>query len=100
MAPKNLSSEELAASLASLSPWSLVGGRLHREYEFKDFVEAFGFMASAALLIERMNHHPDWRNVYGKLTVDLHTHDTDGITSLDLELAKKMEALAKKRGVA
>jgi 4a-hydroxytetrahydrobiopterin dehydratase len=100
MAHENLSDDELRAALATLPLWSVAGGRLHREYGFPDFVEAFGFMASAALFIERMDHHPDWRNVYGKLTIDLDTHATRGITRLDVELATRLEALAQKRGVA
>jgi 4a-hydroxytetrahydrobiopterin dehydratase len=67
----------------------------HREFAFPDFVSAFGFMASAALVAERMNHHPDWSNVYGTVKVALSTHDAGGITASDLELSAAMDELAK-----
>ena len=68
--------------------------RIHKHYRFKDFVQAFGFMASAALLAEGMNHHPEWFNVYNQVTIDLTTHDAGGISDLDVELARKIEAIA------
>ncbi len=67
---------------------------LHREYRFPDFVAAFGFMTSAALAAESINHHPEWKNVYNRVVVDLTTHDAGGITEKDLELARRMDALA------
>lgn len=85
--------------LAAVAGWTLAGGKLHREYRFADFVEAFGFMASAALVAERLDHHPEWSNVWSTVVVDLTTHDAGGITAKDFELAAAMEHLAGPRGV-
>ena len=68
----------------------------HREYQFADFIHAFGFMATAAIAIEKVNHHPEWFNVYNRVTVDLTTHDAGGITSSDTEMAATLEAIASK----
>lgn len=84
----------LRQALADLEGWSLLEGKLHREFRFDDFVAAFGFMTSAALVAESMNHHPEWWNVYGRVVVDLVTHDAGGITEKDLALARRMDALA------
>jgi len=92
--PRKMTESEIAAALKSLPGWTVAGGKLHREYQFANFVEAFGFMASAALVAESMNHHPEWFNVYHKVVVDLATHSIGGISNFDFELAKKMEALA------
>nr|MCU0248189.1 4a-hydroxytetrahydrobiopterin dehydratase [Bryobacter sp.] len=78
MRPTKLNESEIATALASLPGWSLASGKLHREYKFADFSFAFGFMATAATAIERMNHHPEWFNVYNRVTVDLTTHDAGG----------------------
>ena len=86
--------DELARALAELPGWSLAAGKLHREYRFADFNAAFGFMTRVALEAERTNHHPEWSNVWNRVTVDLTTHDSGGVTSSDVELAKKMDALA------
>lgn len=91
-----LSSEEVSSALASLSGWSLIDGKLHREYGFPDFTHAFGFMAAVATAAEKLDHHPDWLNAYNKVTVDLSTHDAGGITELDLKLAQIMEKIARK----
>jgi 4a-hydroxytetrahydrobiopterin dehydratase len=91
-----LSESELKRALEGLPGWEVTGGKLHREYKFADFVHAFGFMAAAAVTIEAMNHHPDWRNVWNRVAIDLWTHDAGGITALDIELAGKLEALARK----
>lgn len=93
-ARRTLSAQEIEAALASLPGWSLVDGKLHREFRFPDFVQAFGFMTRSALVAEAMNHHPEWLNVYGRVRVDLTTHDAGGITALDLELAERMNQLA------
>ncbi|GMR16977.1 MAG: 4a-hydroxytetrahydrobiopterin dehydratase [Gammaproteobacteria bacterium] len=85
---------EVAARLRDLDGWMLEDGKLRREYRFRDFVQAFGFMASAALAAEKMNHHPDWCNVYNKVIVMLWTHEAGGITALDFQLAEIMNALA------
>jgi 4a-hydroxytetrahydrobiopterin dehydratase len=86
--------DEIQASLDELEGWSLADEKLHREFRFSDFITAFGFMASAAIESEKMNHHPEWFNVYNKVIVHLTTHDAGGITELDFQLAKKMNKLA------
>lgn len=88
-----LSSEEIAKRLAELEGWSLAAGKLRRELQFPDFVEAFGFMTHVALVAERMNHHPEWSNVYGRVVIELTTHDAGGLTELDFALAKRMNEL-------
>lgn len=85
---------EIESELRDLPGWSLASGKLHREYKFVDFIHAFGFMATAAMAIEKMDHHPEWSNVYNRVTIDLATHDAGGITEKDFALAKKLEALA------
>lgn len=96
MAITTLSEEEIRTALRrpELAHWSLRAGKLHREYRFRDFVEAFGFMTRAALCAEAMNHHPEWSNVYSRVSVDLTTHDAGGVSERDLELARRMEDLA------
>jgi 4a-hydroxytetrahydrobiopterin dehydratase len=92
-----LSDEDIQARMAQLAGWSLREGKLHRDYKFDDFVSAFGFMASCALVAEAANHHPDWSNVWNRVHVDLHTHDAGGITEKDFALAAAMERLASGR---
>ncbi len=91
---RRLTVTEIQDALAELPGWNVVAEKLHREYKFPGFVEAFGFMASVALIAESMNHHPDWSNGYNKVVVDLITHSLGGISTFDLALARKMEALA------
>ena len=91
--PAKLDDAQIQEALAALPEWELMGGKLHREFKFADFVEAWGFMSRAALHAQAMNHHPEWFNVYGIVRVDLNTHDAGGITKLDIELAKKMSDL-------
>ncbi len=93
---EKLSEEEIVARLGKLPEWCIFNGKLHREYVFADFIHAFGFMATAAIAIEKMNHHPEWCNVWNKVKIDLITHDASGITKLDFELAHLLEGLAKK----
>jgi len=97
---KKLSDGEVEAALAGLAGWTLQQGKLHREYKFPSFVEAFGFMTSGALVAESMNHHPEWFNVYSTVRIDLSTHDLGGISTFDLEMAKRFEALARSRGAS
>lgn len=92
---EKMSDEGVQTSLKSLPNWTVVDGKLHREYVFKDFTQAFGFMSSAALIAESMNHHPEWFNVYNKVKIDLNTHDAGGITAMDFKLALKMEECAQ-----
>ncbi len=93
---QRLSDSDRNAALGGLSGWSLVSGRdaITKSFKFADFSEAFGFMARAALVAERMNHHPEWFNVWSKVDVTLSTHDAGGLTKLDIELAKAMDAIA------
>ncbi len=93
---RRFSGPELAEALSSLNGWAVVEGKLHKVYKFADFIHAFGFMATAALAIEKMGHHPEWFNVYNRVTVDLTTHDAGGITSKDTELAKILDEIASK----
>jgi len=88
----------LDQALRELPGWVADGNRLHREYQFADFVHAFGFMAASAVAIEAMNHHPEWFNVYNRVIIDLTTHDAGGITAKDIKLAHKLEDLAGKLG--
>jgi 4a-hydroxytetrahydrobiopterin dehydratase len=94
MATPRLDGDEVTQRLAELPGWTVQDGKLHREYKFADFVEAFGFMAAAALVAERMNHHPEWFNVWSTVRIDLATHDAGGITANDFALAAAMERLA------
>ena len=94
MANTKLTDAEISAQLEGISGWTVENEKLHKEFQFDSFVEAFGFMTSVALIAESMNHHPEWFNVYNRVTVDLATHDAGGISALDFELAKKIDALA------
>jgi 4a-hydroxytetrahydrobiopterin dehydratase len=91
-----LAQREVDSALSKLPGWSVQNGKLHREYKFPDFTHAFGFMATASTAIEKMNHHPEWCNVYNRVTVDLFTHDSQGITEADVKLAGLLEEFAKK----
>ena len=84
------------SALAALAGWSEVGGReaITKTYTFKDFSAAFGFMARVALVAEKMDHHPEWRNVWNRVEVTLSTHDAGGLTQLDIDLATAMDRLA------
>lgn len=92
--PAKLGDADVATRLRTLPGWSLAAGKLHKVFTFKDFVEAWGFMSAAALVAEAMGHHPEWSNVWNRVTVDLTTHDAGGLTALDFDLAARMEALA------
>ena len=93
MAPQRLTDVEVKQQLQSLSRWQLKDGRLHCELKFGSFVEAFGFLTSLALIAERMNHHPEIYNVYDRVRLELWTHDANGISPLDFELARAAEKL-------
>jgi 4a-hydroxytetrahydrobiopterin dehydratase len=99
---ERLSAEARKSALKELSGWTDVAGReaIARTFTFKDFNEAFGFMSRAALVAEKRDHHPEWRNVYKTVDVVLATHDAGGVTALDIELAKAMNAIARQLGVA
>lgn len=93
---ERLTPDARAAALAEIDGWSMVEGReaITKRFKFEDFAAAFGFMAGAALVAEKMDHHPEWSNVYNTVDVTLTTHDAGGVTQLDVALAKRMNALA------
>ncbi len=93
MGLSQLPQEEIEKELKNLPGWAVVEGKLHKEFKFDDFNQAFGFMTRAAMHIEKLNHHPEWFNVYNKLTIDLTTHDAGGITENDINLAKTLNSL-------
>ncbi len=93
-----LEEAQLARALSGLPGWTLAGGKLHKDFKFSSFVTAFGFMTSVALVAESANHHPEWSNVYSRVSVDLMTHDAGGVTEKDVELAQEMEELSQPRG--
>jgi len=88
-----LTSETIDTELKNLKGWTIINNKIHKEFEFTDFNQAFGFMTRAAMHIEKMNHHPEWFNVYNKIVVDLTTHDAGGITQNDINLAKILNSL-------
>jgi 4a-hydroxytetrahydrobiopterin dehydratase len=90
---ERLGEGEIAEGLESLPGWERRGDRIARSFRFPSFVEAFGWMTSVALVAERMDHHPEWRNVYGTVEVELTTHDAGGISEGDLRLAGEMDRL-------
>lgn len=92
--PKALTAQEIETRLRELPSWRVHDGRLRRELQFPSFVEAFGFLSSLALVAERMNHHPEIYNVYNRVTLELVTHDANGISKLDFELAKAADKLS------
>jgi 4a-hydroxytetrahydrobiopterin dehydratase len=95
--PIKLNKAEIASAVSKLPDWKVEHGKLHREYEFVDFVAAFAFMSGAALVAQAMDHHPEWFNVWNKVRIDLATHDAGGITALDVKLAHSMEELARRQ---
>jgi 4a-hydroxytetrahydrobiopterin dehydratase len=97
--PKKLDGTARASALKELVSWRDVQGRdaIARKFEFRDFNEAFGFMTRVALLAEKMDHHPEWFNVYNRIEVTLSTHDAGGVTENDVKMAKTMEAYVSKR---
>lgn len=101
MPAQKLSAAEVTRALGALNrgardgeQWQTGGETLHKEFVFANFIEAFAFMSKVALVAEKMNHHPEWFNVYKRVRVDLRTHESGGITQLDFELAARMQELA------
>ena len=94
MAAKKLSDAQIQANLEQLDGWTIEGGKLHKEFQFDTFITAFGFMAQLALVAESLNHHPEWFNVYNRVTIDLTTHDAGGISELDFQWAKQADAIS------
>ena len=97
MQPTKASDEQIHEFISQFSAWSIKNNKLHREYVFSNFVEAFGFMTEVALIAERTDHHPEWFNVYKTVVVDLTTHEADGVTERDFALARKMEEIAARK---
>lgn len=90
---KTLTDTDVAVALGSLPGWTLQSGKLRLERTFKDFSEAWAYMSRVALLAEAMNHHPEWTNVWNRVTIDLTSHDAGGLTQRDVDLARKISAL-------
>ena len=88
-----LSESIIEEKLKNLPGWSVKNEKLYKEFQFNDFNQAFGFMTRAAIEIEKMNHHPEWFNVYNRITVELTTHDAGGITDNDVNLARILNSL-------
>jgi 4a-hydroxytetrahydrobiopterin dehydratase len=101
MAQRRLTAEARTAALQELPGWADVDGRdaISRVFTFKNFNEAFGFMTRVAMVAEKNDHHPEWRNVYKTVEVTLATHDAGGLTTLDIDLARAMNAMARQFGV-
>jgi 4a-hydroxytetrahydrobiopterin dehydratase len=93
MAAQPLTTAQIDQLAEDLPHWSLVGGKLQREFRFADFSEAFGFMSRVALAAEVLGHHPEWSNVWNRVMIELTTHDTGGLSSLDLALAHRIDEL-------
>jgi len=89
-----LADAEVRELAAALPKWEVRGVSLHREFRFRDFSEAFAFMARVALAAEKANHHPDWSNSWNKVTIDLTSHDVQGLSKRDFDLARAIDALA------
>ena len=94
MAAKKLSDAEIQKNLEHVNGWNVEDGKLHKEFQFDTFVTAFGFMTQLALVAESMNHHPEWFNVYNRVTIDLMTHDAGGISELDFQWAKQADSIS------
>jgi 4a-hydroxytetrahydrobiopterin dehydratase len=91
---ERLTDAQIEEALGGLEGWTRAGDAIHRSFEFDDFVTAFGFMTSCAIVAQAMNHHPEWSNVYNRVEVTLSTHDAGGLTQLDVDLATRMSELA------
>jgi 4a-hydroxytetrahydrobiopterin dehydratase len=90
---KNLTEQEIEQQVTKLQGWKFVNGKLNQNFEFDNFVQAFGFMVKVAMRAEKMNHHPEWFNVYNRVTIDLVTHDIGGISNYDIRLAEIINQL-------
>ena len=88
-----LSDSEIESEVKTIPGWKLVNGKLNKLFEFKNFIEAFGFITKVAMQAEKMNHHPEWFNVYNKVKIDLVTHDVNGISNYDIKLANAINKI-------
>jgi 4a-hydroxytetrahydrobiopterin dehydratase len=93
---KKLSKEEIRKEISKMKKWKTVSGKLHREFVFENFEEAFSFMTRAALEVEKLDHHPEWFNVYNKVSIDLVTHDVGGISNYDFRLARILDKISSR----
>jgi 4a-hydroxytetrahydrobiopterin dehydratase len=100
MAATKLTIEQLNEELATINndlaedkQWQIIDGKLHKEFVFKNFIQAFGFMTQVAIHAEKLIHHPEWSNVWNKVTIDFVTHDVDGFSDLDIKMIKRIEKL-------
>ena len=93
MAIPKLTMSQIENKISTLAGWIVRDDRLHKQYQFDSFIEAFGFMSSVALVAESMNHHPEWSNVYNRVIIDLTTHDSGGISDLDFEFAERVDRI-------
>ncbi len=93
MRPKAYTPEEIKTAFSELKDWKLNANSISKEITFKNFVRAFGFMTQVALEAEKLDHHPNWENVYNKVSITLSTHDAGGLTELDFKLAKKTDKI-------
>lgn len=91
---KKLTEDEIKLNLGKIANWKFEGGKLHKLYKFKTFNQAFRFMTGVAMVCEKMNHHPEWSNVYGNIDVKLTTHRVAGLTELDFQLAQSMDRIS------
>lgn len=92
---RKLSKEEIRKELSKVRRWKVVGGKLHRDFVFDNFEEAFSFMTRAALEVEKLDHHPEWFNVYNKVMIDLVTHDVGGLSNYDFKLAAILDKISR-----
>ena len=92
---RKLSKDEIDQEVSKLDNWKVVNGKIHKTFEFNDFVQAFGFMTKVAMNAEKINHHPEWFNVYNRVRIDLVTHDVNGISNYDIELARIIDTITK-----
>ena len=99
MAIEKLNTREINTALEQLPDWTLEAGKLHRELKFKNFVQAWGFMTQVAILAERADHHPEWSNVYNRVIIDLTTHECDGISQRDFDLADEINNVLANMGM-
>ncbi|MEM7338624.1 MAG: 4a-hydroxytetrahydrobiopterin dehydratase [Actinomycetota bacterium] len=100
MAPERLTDADVTAALATLPDWQRDGDLIRARFRFPDFAAAFGFMSEVAIHAERLNHHPEWSNVYNRVTIELTTHDADGLTNYDTDLAAIASTAAARAGGA
>lgn len=93
---QKLSQQEIELEIGKIQGWKVANGKLNRTFEFENFVQAFGFMTQVAIQAEKMNHHPEWFNVYNKIEINLVTHDINGISNYDIKLAETINHLYSK----